>query len=104
MFCDSVPEIDVIFKDQLGVYLQSNEVVNSKTSSLQGQVNLALRHNTDGTICSTNFDAMMPTALYIEQNEVFKSLYDGLNVVVILLLFLLATLVVYSLMISDVNE
>lgn len=46
----------------------------------------------------------MPTTVYLTSNATFKEMFGGVNALVILFLFLLASIVIYSLMISDVNE
>lgn len=104
IFCKNVPEIDVIFKDQLDIYLSPADNIKSKTSSLESQVSLALRKNTDGSFSYDSFKTLMPTAMYLNGNAMFMEMFGGVNAIVILYLFMLAAIVIYSLMISDVNE
>lgn len=47
---------------------------------------------------------MMPTATYMRANTQFKSMISSINSIEILVMFMLSLIVVYSLMISDVNE
>lgn len=46
----------------------------------------------------------MPAASYMRENIKFKAMISSINAIQILVMFLLSTVVVYSLMISDVNE
>ena len=78
--------------------------MKSKASSIESQINIALRRNIDGSITQSTFNAIMPTVMYLQTNSVFKEMFIGFNVLVIVFLFLLASIVIYSLMISDVNE
>ena len=47
---------------------------------------------------------MMPTATFMRANTQFKSMISSINSIEILVMFMLSLIVVYSLMISDVNE
>ena len=46
----------------------------------------------------------MPTALYLEANSTFREMFAGENFQIIIFLFMLAAIVIYSLMVSDVDE
>ena len=50
------------------------------------------------------FNFMTPAASYMAQNQTFNEMFTSFNILVIVFLFLLASIVIYSLMISDVNE
>ena len=47
---------------------------------------------------------MMPAAAYMKANAHFKSMLSSINSIEIIVMFMLSLIVVYSLMISDVNE
>ena len=46
----------------------------------------------------------MPTLSYIENNDLFSQMMKSVNTNMVINLVMLATIVIYSLMLSDVNE
>ena len=58
----------------------------------------------DNSESKARFNFYTPAADYMEQNDMFKSIINSVNFFIIMIMFILSTIVVYSLMISDVNE
>ena len=46
----------------------------------------------------------MPTLMYIETNVIFKQMMASVNANLIINMVMLSVIVIYSLMLSDVNE
>ena len=102
--CCHVPEVDVVLKDQMDLYMLTSEEILMKTDKIKSDLAHTLKSNLDGSPNKNGYKMLMPTAAYMETNSMFKAMISSVNVVQILVMFLLSIIVVYSLMISDVNE
>ena len=63
-----------------------------------------LSKNLDGSLNASIFNMEMPTLMSVEQNDFFSQLMRSVNANLVINIFLLSIIVVYSLMLSDVNE
>lgn len=63
-----------------------------------------LSKNLDGSLNASIFNMEMPTLMSVEQNDFFSQLMRSVNANLVINIVLLSIIVVYSLMLSDVNE
>lgn len=102
--CDVVPEIDIVLKDQLAVYSQPHKEQELYMLDVTKQIEDLMRTNLDGSPSDVEFSMQMPTLSYMESNSFFLSLMTSVNGILVVNVMLLSFLVIYSLMLSDVDE
>lgn len=71
---------------------------------LRKQIEHILSTNLDGSPSGAKFFMEMPTLTYMESNSFFLSLMTSVNGILVVNVLLLSFLVIYSLMLSDVDE
>ena len=86
--------------------MQPVKTLEENMQLLQNDLTTVLKQNEASKINQsvTEFQYITPTASYLQTNIVFQDMLSAFNILVIMFLFLLAAIVIYSLMISDVNE
>ena len=102
--CEYVPEIDIILKNQMEIYMKPFDESSAELTMIQNQLDIILSKNLDGSPNETIFNKDLPTLVYVEQNDYFKQMMRAVNANLIINIVLLSIIVVYSLMLSDVNE
>lgn len=96
--CNYVPEVDIVVKDQVSVYSLPYEEAETLLKELQFKLyNVLGVHNTN------QFTMNLPTLNYLKQNEPFSEMMKSTNANLIINMVLLSIIVIYSLMLSDVN-
>ena len=68
------------------------------------RIQKALKKNVDDSESEARFNSKAPTADYIAEFGSLKSLLNSMNFMIILSMICLSFIIIYSLMISDVNE
>lgn len=102
--CDYVPEIDIVFKDQYAIYSQPFEDANAELRDLEGSLQLALKTGLDGRRHETQFTMMMPTLKNLQGQTAMTQMMRAVNALLLIQMLLLSGTVLYSIMLSDVNE
>ena len=59
--CNYVPEVDIILKDQMKLYLSSNDEILTQTGNIQSKILKSLKYNNDGTTNPTQYKMTMPS-------------------------------------------
>lgn len=67
--CDYVPEIDIVFKNQMSLYSKPFEEANLVLRGLEGDLQEALSKNLDGSMQETQFRMIMPTLMNLESQD-----------------------------------
>ena len=96
--CNIVPEVDVVVKDQVGVYSLPYKEAETFLKDLKFKLYRAL-----GVQNINQFTMNLPTLKYLKQNQPISEMMKSTNANLIINMVLLSIIVIYSLMLSDVN-
>ena len=102
--CEFVPEVDIVVKDQMSVYSKGFVAANAELRELQDSLRSALRTNIDGSGNPSEFSMTLPTLAYIEGAALSEQMMQSVNGTYVVNMVLLSTIVIYSLMLADVQE
>ena len=84
--------------------MQTYEKTVIDLRGIQAQLLDSLGTNLDGSENPSNFQMELPTLWYIESNVMAKQLMKSVNANLVINMVMLSSIVIYSLMLSDVNE
>lgn len=88
----------------MDIYSQPYEQANAEMRDIEAQIKKALSKDLDGNHVETQFRVMMPTLENMKKNEYMSQMMQAVNALLLIDMVMLSTLVIYSLMLSDVNE
>jgi len=88
----------------MDIYSQPYEQANAEMRDIESQIKKALSKDLDGNHVETQFRVMMPTLENMQKNEYMSQMMQAVNALLLIDMVMLSTLVIYSLMLSDVNE
>ena len=101
--CEVVPEIDIMLKDQFATYNQNSpDAITAELKKVEDSIRKALKSHESPI--DTEFTLVSPVRQYIEANRAFAEIIAGFSFMQIFAMALLSMVVIYSLMVNDVDE
>ena len=102
--CDYAPEINVLLTNSTDFYLAKDEDLQGKTQRKAAELLEALSTNLDGSKSEKEVKLTAPIFASMSSRDMIKQVHSSNSLVLIVLLFMLSSVVVYTLMIADVEE
>ena len=105
--CDYAPEVNVLLKNSTDYYLADHYTTHSAPATIPEMADKLLnsfKKNIDGSTNTNEINLQAPIYTDMHSREMIQELQSSINLVLIIMLFLLSSVVVYTLMLADVEE